>query len=34
VELSADDLRVSDVFPAGGAAGTRYPEASMKAVNL
>ncbi|HST61942.1 MAG TPA: aldo/keto reductase [Longimicrobium sp.] len=34
VQLSADELRrIGDVFPAGAAAGTRYPEAGMKAVN-
>jgi aryl-alcohol dehydrogenase-like predicted oxidoreductase len=34
VELSEDDLRrIGDVFPVGAAAGTRYPEAGMKAVN-
>jgi aryl-alcohol dehydrogenase-like predicted oxidoreductase len=34
VSLSADDLAAIDaIFPAGAAAGTRYPEAMMKAVN-
>jgi aryl-alcohol dehydrogenase-like predicted oxidoreductase len=34
VELSEDELRrIDEVFPVGAAAGTRYPEASMKAVN-
>jgi aryl-alcohol dehydrogenase-like predicted oxidoreductase len=34
VELSADDLaRIEAVFPAGAAAGTRYPEGGMKALN-
>ncbi|HEU4883139.1 MAG TPA: aldo/keto reductase, partial [Longimicrobium sp.] len=34
VQLSADELRrLDETFPVGAAAGTRYPEASMKAVN-
>jgi aryl-alcohol dehydrogenase-like predicted oxidoreductase len=34
VQLSADEMRRLDkTFPVGAAAGTRYPEASMKAVN-
>jgi aryl-alcohol dehydrogenase-like predicted oxidoreductase len=34
VELSEDDLRrIGDTFPVGAAAGTRYPEGGMKAVN-
>jgi aryl-alcohol dehydrogenase-like predicted oxidoreductase len=34
VRLSADDLRrIDEVFPAGAAAGPRYPEQMMKAVN-
>jgi aryl-alcohol dehydrogenase-like predicted oxidoreductase len=34
VELSADDLRrIGEAFPVGAAAGTRYPEGGMKAVN-
>jgi aryl-alcohol dehydrogenase-like predicted oxidoreductase len=34
VELSADELRrIDEVFPVGAAAGTRYPEGGMKAVN-
>lgn len=34
LELSADDLaRIEAVFPKGAAAGTRYPEAGMAAVN-
>jgi aryl-alcohol dehydrogenase-like predicted oxidoreductase len=34
VELTPDDLaRISDIAPQGVAAGTRYPEASMAAVN-
>jgi aryl-alcohol dehydrogenase-like predicted oxidoreductase len=34
VELSDDDLRRIDaVFPAGAAAGERYPEGGMKTVN-
>jgi aryl-alcohol dehydrogenase-like predicted oxidoreductase len=33
VELSAADVaRISEVVPPGAAAGTRYPEAQMKAV--
>jgi aryl-alcohol dehydrogenase-like predicted oxidoreductase len=35
VELSAEDVkRISEAVPAGVAAGTRYPEAAMKAVYL
>ncbi|BDA86132.1 oxidoreductase [Aureimonas sp. SA4125] len=35
VTLSADDLEeLADAFSPGAAAGTRYPEAGMKAVNL
>ena len=35
VALSADDLaRLSSALPPGAAAGTRYPEAAMKAVYL
>jgi aryl-alcohol dehydrogenase-like predicted oxidoreductase len=35
VELSDDELRrIDEVFPAGAAAGTRYPEGGMKAVSL
>jgi aryl-alcohol dehydrogenase-like predicted oxidoreductase len=34
VKLSDDDLRrIDEVAPAGAAAGTRYPEAMMSAVN-
>ena len=34
VKLTADDVsRMDDVFPAGAAAGLRYPEPMMKAVN-
>jgi aryl-alcohol dehydrogenase-like predicted oxidoreductase len=34
VELTQDDLRrINDVAPQGAAAGTRYPEAMMSAVN-
>jgi aryl-alcohol dehydrogenase-like predicted oxidoreductase len=34
VKLSADDLRrMDEVFPTGAAAGLRYPEQMMKAVN-
>ncbi|HEV3050050.1 MAG TPA: aldo/keto reductase, partial [Longimicrobium sp.] len=34
VELSADDLRrIQQVFPAGAAAGDRYPEGGMRTVN-
>jgi aryl-alcohol dehydrogenase-like predicted oxidoreductase len=34
VKLTADDLRrIDEVFPSGAAAGTRYPEHMMKAVN-
>jgi len=34
VSLSADDLRrIDEIAPKGVAAGTRYPEAGMKAVN-
>jgi aryl-alcohol dehydrogenase-like predicted oxidoreductase len=34
VKLTADDLRrIDEVFPSGAAAGTRYPEPMMKAVN-
>jgi aryl-alcohol dehydrogenase-like predicted oxidoreductase len=34
VQLSEDELRrISDAFPVGAAAGTRYPEGGMKAVN-
>ncbi|WP_416357909.1 aldo/keto reductase [Aureimonas phyllosphaerae] len=35
VELTADDLaEIDEAFPTGAAAGERYPEAGMKAVNL
>lgn len=35
VKLTADDLaEINEAFPAGAAAGERYPEAGMKAVNL
>lgn len=35
VELTADDLnRINEIAPQGIAAGTRYPEAGMKGVNL
>jgi aryl-alcohol dehydrogenase-like predicted oxidoreductase len=35
VRLSADDLaRIAEAMPAGAAAGTRYPEAQMKGVQL
>ncbi|KQQ79029.1 aldo/keto reductase [Aureimonas sp. Leaf324] len=35
VELTADDLaEIDEAFPAGAAAGERYPEAGMKAVGL
>ena len=34
VQLSADDLRrIDEIAPKGVAAGARYPEAAMKAVN-
>jgi aryl-alcohol dehydrogenase-like predicted oxidoreductase len=34
VELSQDELRrIGETFPVGAAAGTRYPEGGMKAVN-
>jgi aryl-alcohol dehydrogenase-like predicted oxidoreductase len=34
VKLTADDLRrIDEVFPSGAAAGLRYPEQMMKAVN-
>jgi aryl-alcohol dehydrogenase-like predicted oxidoreductase len=34
VKLSADDLRrIEEIFPAGAAAGERYPEHMMKVVN-
>ena len=34
VALSDDDLRrIQQVFPAGAAAGDRYPEGGMKTVN-
>jgi aryl-alcohol dehydrogenase-like predicted oxidoreductase len=34
VKLTADDLRrIDEVFPTGAAAGLRYPEQMMKAVN-
>ncbi len=34
VRLTADDLRrIDEVAPKGVAAGNRYPEAAMKAVN-
>jgi aryl-alcohol dehydrogenase-like predicted oxidoreductase len=34
LKLSSDDLRrIDEVFPAGAAAGLRYPEQMMKAVN-
>jgi hypothetical protein len=34
VQLSADELRrLDETFPVGAAAGTRYPEGGMKAVN-
>jgi hypothetical protein len=34
MRLSEDELRrLDEMFPVGAAAGTRYPEASMKAVN-
>jgi aryl-alcohol dehydrogenase-like predicted oxidoreductase len=34
VTLSEDDLaKIEAAFPYGAAAGTRYPEASMAAVN-
>jgi len=34
VTLTADDLRrIDEVFPPGAAAGLRYPEQIMKAVN-
>lgn len=34
VELPEDDLRrIEQVFPAGAAAGERYPEGGMKAVD-
>jgi hypothetical protein len=33
--LSADDVaRISAALPPGAAAGTRYPEAAMKAVYI
>lgn len=35
VELTVDDLnRINEIAPQGVAAGTRYPEAGMKGVNL
>jgi aryl-alcohol dehydrogenase-like predicted oxidoreductase len=35
VMLSADDVaRISAALPPGAAAGTRYPEAAMKAVYI
>ncbi|MGI2326895.1 aldo/keto reductase [Planococcus sp. YIM B11945] len=35
VQLEPDDLaRINDIAPKGAAAGTRYPEAGMKGVNL
>lgn len=35
VTLTPDELaRIDDVFPLGAAAGTRYPEHSMRSVNL
>lgn len=35
VELTNEDLkRINEVAPKGAASGTRYPEASMKSVNL
>jgi aryl-alcohol dehydrogenase-like predicted oxidoreductase len=35
VTLSADDVaRISAALPPGAAAGTRYPEAAMKAVYI
>ena len=34
VQLSGDDLRrISDAFPVGAAAGTRYTEGGMRTVN-
>ena len=34
IELSADDLReLDEAFPRGAAAGERYPEGGMRAVN-
>jgi hypothetical protein len=34
VKLAPDELkRISNLFPPGAAAGTRYPEAGMAAVN-
>jgi aryl-alcohol dehydrogenase-like predicted oxidoreductase len=34
IDLTADDLRrIDEVFPSGAAAGMRYPEQMMKAVN-
>jgi aryl-alcohol dehydrogenase-like predicted oxidoreductase len=34
VELSNDDLRrIQQVFPAGAAAGERYPEGTMRTLN-
>jgi aryl-alcohol dehydrogenase-like predicted oxidoreductase len=35
IELTADDLaRINEIAPLGAAAGTRYPEAMMKFVNM
>ncbi|HWO01588.1 MAG TPA: aldo/keto reductase [Blastocatellia bacterium] len=35
IELTADDLaRINEMLPQGAAAGTRYPEAMMKFVNM
>lgn len=35
IELTADDLaRINEIAPQGAAAGTRYPEAMMKFVNM
>jgi aryl-alcohol dehydrogenase-like predicted oxidoreductase len=35
LRLSADDLAALDAaFPPGAAAGTRYPEAGMRMLNL
>ena len=35
VELTGDEIAgLDDVFPLGAAAGTRYSEAGMRAVNL
>jgi hypothetical protein len=34
VKLSEDDLRrIGEIFPAGAAAGLRYPETMMNIVN-